>query len=503
MEEMGIQPDDILVVYDAVEIGMYSAPRVAWACRLFGHDSVHVLNNFRLYAQQGYPIEEGNMSPLPQTVYPVHEPGANQVIAFEELRNIILHERKNYHIIDARIPGRFSGTQEEADPTLRSGHMPSAINIPLAAMLDTESKAFLPLPELKRLFETAGIDGTRPVILTCNSGVTAAALDLSLQETSYDMERRVPLFSVPTDTYLKPAILREGHDIGIRFTDLGYSHLVPHKYTRVDELDLKRLNLKILQLEFGIPTAMNELQERIFTDFLFRWNRYLDPSDWGYTNRDFKSLSMALLRLTAWDFEVTSGTRTHMGKAILEQWQYPKTEVFWFHGFLVVIQEDIRPVSMKSIAILKARIYLDHNGTNGHVPRLILLSPTHVAFVELGKDGDWCSNSLLLVTSSSAAWCSPGFRALSRVLSSNYQTPIGDTAAQFEKWRVALPFEILHMILKLCEPRHAVSFAQASVAVEKCCYTSIPQFKDLAVREYVLPIPCCASRLRRSATLAA
>ncbi|KAE8345604.1 hypothetical protein BDV24DRAFT_178294 [Aspergillus arachidicola] len=191
MGEMGIQPDDILVVYDAVEIGMYSAPRVAWACRLFGHDSVHVLNNFRLYTKQGYPIEEGNMSPLPQTVYPVHEPGANQVIAFEELRNIILHERKNYHIIDARIPGRFSGTQEEADPTLRSGHMPSAINIPLAAMLDTESKAFLPLPELKRLFETAGIDGTRPVILTCNSGVTAAALDLSLKETGYDLERRV------------------------------------------------------------------------------------------------------------------------------------------------------------------------------------------------------------------------------------------------------------------------------------------------------------------------
>ncbi|KAB8277442.1 hypothetical protein BDV30DRAFT_251612 [Aspergillus minisclerotigenes] len=287
-----------------------------------------------------------------------------------------------------------------------------------------------------------------------------------------------PLFPVPTDTYLKPATLREGHDIGIRFTDLGYSHLVPHKHTRVDELDLQRLNLKGLQLEFGIPTAMNELQERIFTDFFFRWDQYLDPSDWGYTN-------------PAWDFEVTSISRTDMGKAVLEQWQYPKTEVFWFHRFLFVIQEDILPVSMKSIAILKARIYLDHNGTNGHVPRLILLSPIHVASVELRKDGVWCSKSLLLVTSSSAAWCSPGFRALSRALSSNYQTPIGDTAAQFEKWRVALPFEILHMILKLCEPRDSVSFAQASVAVEKCYYTSIPQFKGLAVREYVMSIPCC------------
>ncbi|RAQ44810.1 hypothetical protein AFGD_009429 [Aspergillus flavus] len=283
--------------------------------------------------------------------------------------------------------------------------------------------------------------------------VTSPTLDLSDMDFIYTLDTETgtfkisqgkrftrPLFPVPTDTYLKPATLREGHDIGIRFTDLGYSHLVPHKYTRVDELDPQRLNLKRLQLEFGIPTAMNELQERIFTDF---------SSD----------------------------------GIVLEQWQYPKTEVFWFHRFLVVIQEDILLVSMKSIAILKARIYRDHNGANGHVPRLILLSPIHVAFVELRKDGDWCSKSLLLVTSSSAAWCSPGFRALSRVLSSNYQTPIGDTAAQFEKWRVALPFEILHMILKLCEPRDAVSFTQASVAVEKCYYTSIPQFEGLATSE--------------------
>ncbi|OGM47908.1 thiosulfate sulfurtransferase [Aspergillus bombycis] len=191
MGAMGVKPDDILVVYDAVEVGMYSAPRVAWACRLFGQTSVHVLNNFRLYTEQGYPVEEGKMALLPETLYPAHEPAANQVIAFEELRNIILHQAGNYQIIDARIPGRFSGTQEEADPTLRSGHMPSAVNIPLAAMLDAESKAFLPLSELKELFEKAGLSASTPVILTCNSGVTAAALDLSIQATGYDMERRV------------------------------------------------------------------------------------------------------------------------------------------------------------------------------------------------------------------------------------------------------------------------------------------------------------------------
>ncbi|KAF7585411.1 hypothetical protein BBP40_010974 [Aspergillus hancockii] len=191
MGELGIRPDDILVVYDAVEIGMYSAPRVAWTCRLFGHESVHVLNNFRLYAEQGYPVLEGEPPALPGTVYPIREPDATQVIAFEELRETILQRSRDYQIIDARIPGRFSGVQEEANPALRSGHMPSAVNIPLATLLDEKSKAFLPLTELRSLFEKVGVHGKSPVILTCNSGVTATALDLALLETGFDMDRVV------------------------------------------------------------------------------------------------------------------------------------------------------------------------------------------------------------------------------------------------------------------------------------------------------------------------
>lgn len=32
----------------------------------------------------------------------------------------------------------------------------------------------------------------------------------------------------------------------------------------------------ILTLNFGIPTPMNELQERFFTDFVFMWHSYID-----------------------------------------------------------------------------------------------------------------------------------------------------------------------------------------------------------------------------------
>lgn len=192
MGELGVRPDDVLVVYDTVDVGMYSAPRVAWACRFFGHESVHVLNNFRLYMQQGYPVSHGELASVPgPTVYPVREPAEERVIGFDELKDILLHRKTEYQIVDARIPGRFSGIQEEADPSLRSGHMPSAINIPLAAMLDAAAKTFLPLSQLKELFLSAGLHDQKPFILTCNSGVTAAALDLALQETGFQMPRLI------------------------------------------------------------------------------------------------------------------------------------------------------------------------------------------------------------------------------------------------------------------------------------------------------------------------
>lgn len=191
MTQIGLRPDDILVAYDAFEVGLYSSPRVAWACRYFGHGDVHVLNNFPRYIKEGYPTATGPFSTLPaQESYPVKE-DPNEVISYDELRELLLSgtKQERYQIIDARIPGRFSGAESELNPALRSGHMPFALNVPLSSILG-EDKVILPPEELKDLFQKTGVDG-RPVILTCNSGVTAAALDLALQVSGHEMERRL------------------------------------------------------------------------------------------------------------------------------------------------------------------------------------------------------------------------------------------------------------------------------------------------------------------------
>lgn len=191
MAKLGICPDDILVVYDALEVGLYSSPRAAWVCRHFGHADVHVLNNFPCYVDNGYPVSQGELvACATEEDYPQQEPPEpSDVIDFEELDKLLSanKDQRQYQILDARPESQFSGA-DTGDGV--SGHMPSALNIPLSSLLG-EDKTMLPAPRLRELFQEKGIRGTSIAILSCNSGVTAAALELALQVSGYQMRKRI------------------------------------------------------------------------------------------------------------------------------------------------------------------------------------------------------------------------------------------------------------------------------------------------------------------------
>ncbi|KAJ2971306.1 hypothetical protein NQ176_g7759 [Zarea fungicola] len=64
MSELGIRKEDVVVVYDSKELGIFSAPRVGWTLKIFGHENVHILNNFKLWVDEGYPTESGELYSL-------------------------------------------------------------------------------------------------------------------------------------------------------------------------------------------------------------------------------------------------------------------------------------------------------------------------------------------------------------------------------------------------------------------------------------------------------
>ena len=199
MSELGLKRDDHLVVYDSHEQGIFSAPRVAFTLKIFGHSRVHILNNFKLWVDEGYPTESGKPAPelWEKSTYPIPNINPDRVACFRDVRSIAQDftkaDSEKIQIIDARSSGRFSGSTPEPRPSISSGHIPGSFNVPLPEILDPNTKAFLPKEELQKLFRSKGLDPTKRIVSSCGTGVMAAALDVALEEAEFGAEedRRV------------------------------------------------------------------------------------------------------------------------------------------------------------------------------------------------------------------------------------------------------------------------------------------------------------------------
>jgi len=195
MGSLGITREDTVVVYDTKELGIFSAPRVAWTLSRMGHQNVHVLNNYRLWVEAGLPTTSGEPGE-PETVRyedaDVQEPA--HVVDYECVRNLATGAPtpglEGALVLDARPRGRFDGTEPEPRPGLPSGHMPGAVSVPFGDVLDPESRAFLPRERLRELFEARGVKPGVPLVSSCGTGVTAVVLDAALAEAGYETQAR-------------------------------------------------------------------------------------------------------------------------------------------------------------------------------------------------------------------------------------------------------------------------------------------------------------------------
>jgi thiosulfate/3-mercaptopyruvate sulfurtransferase len=63
---------------------------------------------------------------------------------------------------------------------MRSGHIPGSASLPYTDLLNGDG-TFRPAADLRARFAAAGVDGSRPVVTSCGSGVTACILTLGLR----------------------------------------------------------------------------------------------------------------------------------------------------------------------------------------------------------------------------------------------------------------------------------------------------------------------------------
>jgi thiosulfate/3-mercaptopyruvate sulfurtransferase len=172
--DLGISEKDTIVVYDST--GLYSAPRVWWTFRIFGASNVYILDGgLPTWKAEGRPTEAGTVKRPKKKFKAEMDTGAVAMLTDVQ---IALNDQ-SAQVIDARSAGRFAGREPEPRAGLRSGHMPGALNLPFAEIVENGRLAS---PErIAQAFKKAGIDTEKPVITSCGSGVTAAILTLGLE----------------------------------------------------------------------------------------------------------------------------------------------------------------------------------------------------------------------------------------------------------------------------------------------------------------------------------
>lgn len=181
--DLGISEQDHVIVYDAP--GWFSAARVWWMFRHFGSIKVSVLDGgLTAWKNAGLSVV-ATESTITKREYKAEIRQAKGALQFVETGQVLAAATTgSAQIVDARASNRFNAIEKEFRPGLRSGHIPSSLNVPFADLIDEghmKSDA-----ELQRIFAAAGVEKGKPIITSCGSGVTAAILILALEKIGFD-----------------------------------------------------------------------------------------------------------------------------------------------------------------------------------------------------------------------------------------------------------------------------------------------------------------------------
>ena len=174
MQSLGLGDGSRIVLYD--DSPLKTASRAWFMLRMFGAHDIAILDGgIAKWKAEGRPVQQGKQT-LRHRHFTVWQDDKNVRTKADMLKN--LHEQAE-QVVDARDAGRFTGETADPRPGMANGHIPGARNVPHTALYNTDG-TMKNADELKKLFAAAGVDLAKPVVTSCNSGMTASALAFGL-----------------------------------------------------------------------------------------------------------------------------------------------------------------------------------------------------------------------------------------------------------------------------------------------------------------------------------
>ncbi|HEV2908175.1 MAG TPA: sulfurtransferase [Candidatus Eremiobacteraceae bacterium] len=165
----GIANDTTVVLYG--DNNNWFAAFALWLLKYYGHDKVVLVDGGRKkWLAENRPLTT-DVPSYPATSYKVGKINAD----LRASRDLVLQTARDRsrNLVDVRSVPEFTG-EIIAPPGMpetaqRAGHIPGAINVPWAQAVN-EDGTFKSRDELRKLYESKGLDASRPTIAYCRIG---------------------------------------------------------------------------------------------------------------------------------------------------------------------------------------------------------------------------------------------------------------------------------------------------------------------------------------------
>ena len=170
LQKAGIDKDDTIVIYG--DKNNWFAAWAAWVFDIYGVENVKLLDG----GKNKWESEKKPLTPIATVVQrgniEITETNLNLRARLDDVVKVAKNEI-DFDLVDIRSAAEYEGKifAPEGVPELavRAGHIPGAVNVSWGKAVN-EDGTIKPIAELKQLYASAGIDGSKPIITYCRIG---------------------------------------------------------------------------------------------------------------------------------------------------------------------------------------------------------------------------------------------------------------------------------------------------------------------------------------------
>lgn len=169
MKALRIKRSTRVVLYDSKPGYIYQATRAYFMLRAFGHTNVSVLNG----GLTKWMAESRQVESTPQSAEDYdYKLDSSLITSYEQIRELekaISAKESDTQILDVRVESAY-----------QAGKIEHAQNVFWKQVLNEQTGTVKTPEQIREVLTTAGIDLTRPLIASCNSGMTATFMVAAL-----------------------------------------------------------------------------------------------------------------------------------------------------------------------------------------------------------------------------------------------------------------------------------------------------------------------------------